>query len=422
MATALQDRVDERAGIWDKMTKIMDEHGPDLPAEKAQEYDRLDKDYEALEEVIDRANAHADRAAKNGRVNRTGVVEDPEDDDEAKNTEYARVFDEFLREGQADLNAADKAVLRSGYVDAKRGGFKNAAGVGTGAAGGYAVPPLFRDKFVEALKWYGPMLQEAETIETASGATLPWPTNDDTGNVGAILAEQSQVSEQDVTLGTASLDAFMYTSKLVRVSFQLLQDKPDFDSWLARKLGERVGRILNQHWTTGTGTAQPLGLVTGGTVRATGTGTFASTGMFGPAATAADPLIDLVESLDPAYGASTNLKWMMHQTARKSIRKLKDGQNRYLFEPSLTANIPDQLLGYPVRLNNDMPTVAVSSKSIAFGDFREAYVTRIVQDLTTLRLTERYADYLQVGFLAFERAGGTVQNALAYGIFQTTTT
>lgn len=168
------------------------------------------------------------------------------------------------------------------------------------------------------------MLQEAEVIYTDSGANLQWPTNDDTANVGAILAENSQVTEQDVTFGTASIDSYMYTSKLVRASLQFLQDNAiNADSWLAERLGVRVGRILNQHFTTGTGTAQPDGLVTGATVGATSTGSFATTGGI-----SYDSLIDLVESLDPAYGGGPGLKFMAHQTARKAIRKIKDSQGR----------------------------------------------------------------------------------------------
>jgi len=99
-----------------------------------------------------------------------------------------------------------------------------------------------------------------------------------------------------------------------------------------------------------------------------------------------------------------------------------DSQNRPIWEPSVQAGAPDTLLGYPVRINNDMPTLATSSKSVLFGNIRQAYVARIVNELTTLRLTERYADFLQVGFLGFERADGTMQDANAVRVFQTTAT
>jgi HK97 family phage major capsid protein len=415
MAT-VQELVDRRAGVWQQMQEIFGRRDAEgrLSAEDTAAYDRAEADFDRWEGEIARAERHEARAASLSTVDRSGVVPPADAGTDAVNTadeQYANAFRNFLRDGINELEASDRQLMRNALRDLPKG----AAGVGTGAAGGYAVPPEFRNVFVETLKWYGPMLQVSEILTTDSGANIPWPTNDDTANVGAILGENTQVSEQDVTLGTNSLDAYMYTSKLVRVSYQLLQDRPDFDTWLARKLGERVGRILNQHFTTGTGTAQPDGFVTSASVGATSTGSFATTG--GVSYTSA---VDLVESLDPAYGAGDGLVWMMHQTARKAFRKVLDSQNRPLWEPSVQAGTPDTFLGYGVKLNNDMPTMATSSKSVAFGNFREAYLIRQVRELTTLRLAERYADFLQVGFLAFQRADGTLQNANAVKILQTT--
>jgi HK97 family phage major capsid protein len=423
----LQQTRETRANLWSQMQEVMDaarnDGDRDLTAEETQKYDRLETEYDKLGDSIERQERHEKREAEANKVDRTGVVPPDgtptnEDDDEV----YAKAFNSFLRVGIQDLDADDRKLLQAGFI--RDQDIKNAAGVGSGAAGGYAVPPAFRDRIIETMKWYGPMLEEAEILETETGATLPWPTNDDTGNVGAILGENTQVTEQDVTLGTADIGAYMYTSKLVRVSFQLLQDKPDFDSWLARKLGERLGRILNQHFTTGTGTNQPDGIVTSATVGVTGAGSLATTGGF-----AYDNIVDLVEALDPAYGNAAGgtgdapgLLWMMHQSARKALRKLKDADGRPLWEPSLQAGSTDSLLGYRVRINNDMPTIAVNSKSVLFGDVRAAYLARIVRELSTLRLTERYADFLQVGFLAFERADGTLQDANAVRVFQTTPT
>lgn len=410
MPTTQQLR-EQRANLWSQMTEIMDR--PDRTADDNQTYDRMEAEYDNLDAEIERAERHEARSAANNRVDRSGVVARGGDGAELEVDEkYKAAFNRFLRNGITGLDHADTALMRGRYEQ-----FQNAAGVGTGSAGGYVVPPAFRDAMVETMKWYGPMLTVAETITTDSGANLPWPTNDDTANVGAILAENTQISEQDVTLGTASIDAYMYTSKLVRVSYQLLQDRPDFDTWLARKLGERVGRIWNQHFTTGTGVSQPDGIVTSATVGVTGTGSFATTGGI-----SYDNIIDLEESLDPAYGGGQGLQFMVHQTARKALRKLKDSQGRYLWEPSLQAGRPANLDGYEVILNNDMATLAASSKSVLFGNIREAYVIRMVKDIQTARLSERYADFLQVGFFGFARADGTMQNASAVRVFQTTAT
>src|SRR5664280_1390339 len=84
---------------------------------------------------------------------------------------------------------------------------------------------------------------------------------DDTANVGAILAENTQETQLDLTVGQTQLGAYMYTSKIVLVSLQLLQDAIiDVNELVPRKLGERLGRIQNQHFTTGTGSSEPLGI------------------------------------------------------------------------------------------------------------------------------------------------------------------
>lgn len=406
---------EERASIWEQMKALLEDaehHKRDLTAEESAKWDKMNAELDALAERIERAERMAELSKQFNRSEAPASPAGKPDGDEDQHAEYTAAFAAYLR--NEPLNFDQQKALQWGFDSSIR----NAAGVGSGAAGGYTVPPEFRTIFVESQKAWGAMLREAEVIETETGANLQWPTNDDTGNVGAILAENTQVTEQDVTFGTASLDAYLYTSKLIRASLQFLQDNAvDAESWLAGRLGVRVGRILSQHFTAGTGTAQPDGIVTSATVGVTGTGSFATTKGIGY-----DDLVDLVESLDPAYGGTGNLKFMAHQTVRKALRKLKDTQNRPLWEPSLQVGTPDSLMGYPLVINNDMATLAVGSKSLLFGDIRQAYVIRVVKGLTVLRLAERYADYLQVGFLGFERADGTMQDANAVRVFQTTAT
>lgn len=406
------------------MKAVMDRaeaEGRDLSGEEVATYNTAEADMDRLDEAIQRGDRYAARASQMDQMDHShlppkgfagGMADDEADPDDAA---YGKVFNSYLRGGQDVLDADQRKTLHAAFRTDKD--VRMAAGVGTGAAGGFAVPLEFRNELIETLKWYGPMLQIAQVVESDSGVNWPWPTNDDTANVGAILAENTQVTEQDVTFGTASLGAYMYTSKLVRASVQFMQDVPNASSWLAKALGVRLGRILNQHFTTGTGTNQPLGIVPGSPVGATGTGSFASTGGL-----SYDNLIDLQESLDPAYQRAGRCGWLLHQSARKSIRKLKDSQNRPLWEPSVQAGTPDLLLGLPVTLNNDMAPLAASAKSIGYGDVETAYVIRLVTGVTTLRLTERYADFLQVGFLGFQRADGTVQNPNAFKVFQATAT
>jgi HK97 family phage major capsid protein len=406
--------LEERAQHWGVMQDITAasvKENRSLTQEEINNYNAAEARMEALDQELTSIDVHEKQSKleerwkarpENASVNGGGATPDGErtapDEQELR---YAEAFSSWTRHGTEELEPEQRQLLRQRFTSATE--FR-AQGVGVTTAGGYAVPQLFRNRLIEVQKTFGSVRSVAEVITTETGASLPWPTMDDTANVGAILAENTQVTEQDVALGQASLDVYMYTSKLVRVSVQLIQDSAfDVDSWLPRVLGTRIARIQNQHFTTGTGTGQPEGIQTNATSAVTfPTGNVTSV--------AYDSLVDLIEAVDPAYQA--NAAWMVKNSA--AFRKLKDSQNRPLWQPALTAQQPDTFLGYPIIRNPDMPTPAASTKSILFGDFREAYVIRDVLALQTMRLTERYADFLQVAFLLFQRSGARPQQTAAY--------
>lgn len=428
-ATAVKSKREQRANIWSQMCELMDtaeREGRSLSAEEREKYQRAEAELDTLGSDIELEETHERKKAEMERVEREGNLggvtreseevtpEQREQFGPAGTKVYERAFDKWLKRGMNVLDHEERSALQAGFAASDE---IRAAGIGTGAAGGYTVPPAFRNRLIERLKLITSVRDVAMVIRTETGASLPWPTVDDTGNIGAILAENTQVSEQDVTFGQASLGAYMYTSKLIRVSYQLAQDTGfDLEGFLVRAMALRIGRIQNQHFTTGTGTGQPTGLVTGGVVGATlPTGNTTSI-----VAAGLDTFYDLIESIDPAY--SGNWRWMFAQTVRAQLRKLKDGQGRYLWEPGLQVGAPDSLFGYPIKINNDMPAQAANSTSVAFGDFEEGYVIRDVADFFMLRLDERYADFLQTGYVGFQRTDATVQNTNAYKLLKQSAT
>ncbi|MFD9211596.1 phage major capsid protein [Streptomyces sp. NPDC059544] len=413
----LKTLLEQRANAWSSAQEFQNRAASeaDMSAEDRAAWDNALAEVERLSAAIETEERHARLASVDYSqiVSATQEADDERHGGRDQADAYANAWRSWMREGAADLTSEERGILRSGFVDKKE---LRAQGVATGAAGGYMVPAPFRAKLVETMKFFGAVRNVAEVITTETGATLPWPTNDDTANVGAILAENSQVTEQDVTLGQADVGAYMYTSKLVRVSLQLLNDSAfDIESWLARKLGERIGRAQNAHFTTGTGTAQPEGIQTNAAIGKTG-----ATGQ--TTSVTYDDLIDLIHSVDPAYRLGGRAGWKLHDTTLGSARKLKDAQNRPLWEPSVQAGVPDTLLGYKYTVNQDMPVMAANAKSILFGDFFAGYLIRDVQDVQLMRLAERYADYLQVGFLAFARTDGTPQDASAYKAYRNSAT
>ena len=406
-----QQLLERRANVWSQMTEIIDAaeaEGRGLTAEESQKYDAAEADLDKLTQDIERSKRHATHAERMADIDPIDPIVNPGNEGDEERGDgpnlYERAFAEYVQRGMAELETDLRTALRSGWQADKE---SRAQAVGTASAGGYLVPEGFRNQIVETMLDYGAVARVAQVITTNTGGVLPWPTNNDTGNVGALLAENTQVTEQDLTLGSAQLDAYKYTSKLVRVSLEFLQDVAwmDAEGFLSRKLGERIGRIENQHFTTGTGTNQPNGIVTGATSGVTAAGVAAITG---------DELIDLVHSVDPAYRRSNRSRFMLSDAALASVRKLKDANDNYLWVPGLSTGQDDTLLGYGYEINQDMADPAAGVKSVLFGDFFAGYVIRRVRGIQMIRLDERYADYFQVGFVSFSRADGEVQDASAY--------
>ena len=313
---------------------------------------------------------------------------------------YTRAFWQYVRRGFGGMAGDERDVLMQHYDTS--GVETRAMGTTSAAAGGALIPQEFYAKLFEAMKAIGGVQQSRATIvQTGSGAPMPIPLVDDTANAGALLAENTQITAQDFTFAQKTLNAYVYTSKLVLVSFQMLQDSFfPLDAWLARSLGTRVARATNAHFTTGTGTAQPEGVVTGaqsGVVAATGNTTTITY----------DNLVNMIHALDPAY--RDNAEWMFNDSTLKIIRQIKDSQNRPLWQQDMALGPRPTILGYPYVINQDMAAMAANAKSILFGDF-SYYLIRQVQDLRVLRLDERYADFLQVGFFAFARTDGLTAN------------
>lgn len=286
---------------------------------------------------------------------------------------------------------------------------RRALSSGTDSTGGYTVDSQLAPSIVETMAQFGGMLQAAEVIDTDTGGDLTFVTNDDTSNVGALLSENTQVSEQDMTFGVVTLSAFTYTSKLVRVSYQLLQDSSyDIEGYLGRKLGERIGRAINAAFTTGDGSSKPNGIVTAASVGKTAASASALT---------FSELLDLKHSVDPAY--RVNGTWMLSDSTLKEIKQLSVGNSdaRPLWQPSPVVGEPDTIDGDRYIINQDMASISASAKPIIYGDLR-AYKIRRVRDITLVRMNERYADYLQVGFLAYVRVDGDLVDTSAVKVYQ----
>ncbi len=417
----LNDLLARRATTWEEYqeTSRQAETGG-FSDELRQKLDRLDESIRTDTGDIERLQRTADLDKRFDAIDRHDPPDPPapgggagEPDQGAR---YAEAFRAWCAGGSESLEPEQRALLRQGQVS---GAELRAPGVTTGAAGGFLVPEGWRAKLVETMKWYGGMRQVAATVTTESGNPLPWATNDDTGNEGVYLGENVQATELDLTFGEDALGAHTLNSRVVRVSLQLLQDAAvdePIDNLVPRKLGERIGRRENRAFTVGTGTGEPEGSTVGATAGVTGA--VGSTVTLGPTQTAAlDNLIDLEHSIDPAY-RNERARWMFHDLTLAHLRKYKDADGRFLWQPSVQGGAPSTFNGRPYTINNNMPVLGAGARSILFGDFTAGYIIRDVRAITVLRLVERYADFLQVGFLAFTRHDGRVDDANAIRAFQ----
>lgn len=288
-----------------------------------------------------------------------------------------------------------------GDIDARE---LRALGVGTDTAGGFTVPKGFMPELIKALKDYGPMNAGGPVhyLTTASGNSISIPTFDDTTNKGSFIGENVEAPEANVSFGQKALGAYKYTSGVILLSNELLQDSAiDVEATVRAAMAERIGRILNEKLTIGTGTNEPQGIVTG-----------ASAGVTAASATAISDtdLVRLQHSVDPAYRGKAG--FMFADSTLQAIRLLKDTTGRMLWRAGLTEGDPGKILDCAFHINQNMAGIATGATSVLFGDFSK-YTARNVRDFGLRRLDERYAVADQVGFVGFGRIDGMVTDSRA---------
>ncbi len=403
----LRDLVDRQNRLWNRMQEIQrvsEDEKRDWTAEERTNWDAAEVELRQVSEDIERL----ERSQKLSEVDRSQLVSASEPvkrDEDAEAQKYERAFGRYMRGGLEKLTLDERSLLLANTGDEIR-----AQATTSGSVGGFLIPPGYRTVMTESLKAYGGLINHANVITTSTGNPLQWPSNDDTANTGAILAENAQITSLDVALGTKSLGAYMYTSRLVLVSLQLLQDSAfDLDTWLPRKLGERLGRAEAAHFISGTGTGQPEGAATNATASVPGAVGFGIT---------YDNLIDLEHSVDPAYRARGNARFLFNDATLAVIRKVKDADNRPIWLPVPVPGMPATINGVPYTIDQGMASPGANAKSILFGDFEAGYIIRQVLDMQMVRLTERYMDFLQVGFFGFMRLDAKPDNTAAYKAFQ----
>lgn len=385
---ALRER---RAAIAQSIHKLLDDHpGEKWTAALQEKYDQGMAEIEAIAAEASRVQAVLDLIADNADTDAVRTVVDRAARDQ-KRPANVDAFWKLMKNGEKLVTPEEWAVLR------------NTMSVGTSAQGGYTVPTEVATSVADALKAYGGMRDVADVFRTAQGNDINFPTSDGTTETGELIGENTTATGADPSFGVVTLKTYKFSSKIVAVPFELLQDTSiDMEGFITTRLVTRLGRVTNTYFTTGTGISQPNGIVTAASAGKTGTTGQTTTVIF-------DDLIDLIHSVDPAYRALGRCKFMLNDASLKIIHKLKDTAGRPIFLPGyegLAGPMSDTLLGYPIQINQDVATMAANAKSILFGDFT-FYKIRDAMDIQIFRFDDSaYIKLGQIGFLAWMRSGG----------------
>ena len=378
---------EKRARAWDAAKAFLDskrgENGL-LSDEDTATYEKMENDVVALGKEIERLERQAAIDLELSKATSNPITNEPTKGTEEKtgraSTEYRRSFWSAMRTRAGE--GLDPNV-------------KNALQIGTDSEGGYLVPDEYERTLVEALEEQNIFRTLANVITTSSGdRKIPIVASKGTASW---IDEEGTIPESDDSFGQVTIGAYKLGT-LIKVSEELLNDSVfPLESYISKEFARRIGNKEEESFFTGDGSGKPTGVLaaTGG----------AQVGVTTASATAItiDEVLDLFYSLKAPY--RNRAVFVMNDSTVKAIRKLKDGQGQYLWQPSVQAGTPDTILNRPLYTSSYVPAIEASAKTIVFGDFSYYWVADR-QGRVFRRLNELFAVTGQVGFIATQRVDG----------------
>ncbi|MEO8685832.1 MAG: phage major capsid protein [Devosia sp.] len=296
----------------------------------------------------------------------------------------------------------------SAYV--KRGEEK-ALSIGVNADGGYVVPAETESEITRMLTSVSPIRAIAGVRQVSASVykraiSLTGPA---TGWVGETAARPTTNSQTLAELSYPTME--LYAMPAATSAF--LDDAAvDVGQWIADEVNTAFAAQETTAFVSGDGVNKPKGFLASTTVAEAswswGNLGYIATGVAGalPASTASDVLIDLVYALKAGYRQNAN--WVMNRKTQGSLRKLKDADGNYLWQPALTADGKARFMGFELVEAEDMPNIAANSLSVAFGDFKRGYLIVDRQGVSVLR--DPFSSKPYVLFYTTKRVGGGVSD------------
>ena len=370
---------EKRAKAWDAAKAFLDTRAKDgiLSPEDNATYDKMLSDVDSMARQI---------ALEEDRVARDTAMAQP--------TSSPITAKPAAQDGKP-VHFRATAEYREDFVNVVRGKrpVHNVMEEGTLSTGGYLVPIEFDRNLVRALERENVIRSLAKVITTAAPHRINIALTDVSADW---VAESGAFTPSTPTFNQLSLDAYTLRAAAL-VSEELLQDSMfDLEAYLVDNFARAFAAKEEQAFCIGTGSTQPTGIFTanGGDVGVTTAAAGSIT---------ADELIELTYSLKDGYKRSA--KFVLNSATLAGIRKLKDGNGAYMWQPSLQADQPDRLLGFPVYVSQYAPTIAANAYAVAFGDFQNYWIADR-SGRTVRRADELHIANLQTGFYAFQRVDG----------------
>lgn len=375
---------EKRAKAWEAAKAFLDtKRGNDglLSAEDTETYEKMEKDVVDLGKEIERLERQAAIDAELNKPTSTPITNQPNGDPDGEEKK-GRASDLYKK-------TFWNAMRRKNFFDVN-----NALQVGTDSEGGYLVPDEFERTLVDALEEENFFRSIATVINTSSG-DRKIPVVASKGEASWI-DEEGAFPESDDSFGQVAVSAYKVATML-KVSDELLNDSAfNLEAYISKEFGRRIGSKEEEAFFIGDGTGKPTGIfnATGG----------ASDGVTTTTANITfDDVMDLFYSLKSPYRKKAH--WVLNDITVKALRKLKDNNGNYIWQPSVQNGQPDMILNRPYHTSAYAPELAAGAKVMAFGDFSYYWIADR-QGRSFKLLNELFAANGQVGFLASQRVDG----------------
>lgn len=375
---------EKRAKLWDSTKAFLDSRRNEnglLSMEDTAAYEKMETDVINLGKEIERLERQTVLDLELSKATSTAITNQPNNrlDDGKKgraSNEYSQAFWKAMK-------------TKNSYE------VQNALQVGTDSEGGYLVPDDFERTLIQVLEEENIFRQLAKVITTSSGdKKIPVVASKGTASW---VEEEGAIPESDDTFAQVSIGAYKLAT-VIKVSEELLNDSVfNLEQYIAKEFARRIGAKEEEAFFVGDGSGKPTGIFHAASGSGVGVTTASAT------AITFDEIMDLYYSLKSPY--RKNAVFVTNDATVKALRKLKDGNGQYLWQPSVTAGEADTLFNRPVKTSAYVPTLAAGAKAIAFGDFSYYWVADR-QGRSFQRLNELFAVNGQVGFKATQRVDG----------------